>query len=1102
MNKMNKFFFILLTLIVITPFFFSIGSANTWTLRKDFKINNDKQLELQDFLTNYGTITIKEREWYDIFGLWEKDTKILTLEKNTPNCSHDCLSIIKIELKESGKLIEEVIWKRSFDGMNSWVDWKGFTSWGLEIETEVDSFETICEEEEVDDEKNGTKHMKQICSQNKIGTEKKWLPYNYEVKDVGIYKVRLIGTKKPTTILDWQFKTSGIILDEWAIWGGVIGENGTQANVTLISPANNSTSFSNFVIFNASAKVTGGAGLVNMSFCSNISGNWQCGDDYEVIGGEIAPISYQSFSNSLKTGLRTYYDFDEISGTTAIDKHGTNNGTLMNGVLINQPGILNKSYQFDGVNDYVSSFDSIGNTHTISMWFYPTAPGEIGQLWGFQSAGIWDEQLTVTNTGELLFFIMDIFIYSTNRVSYNKWNHVIISKKPNTHPFIILNGLKTNSLNTSSSYIHNKTAWIGAQNRDLGQIKYFQGRIDEFAFWNRVLTDQEIKKLTMTSSTDYAWNKTIPANTSILWNVKACDSDGDCGFSPLNYTLHIDGMPPNITINSGQGLQNYGALMENHTLNLTITDINLDKVWINYNGTNRTIQGCVSGIANITSFSLVKDLYNATIYANDTAGNMQKLTINWSYKIFENSRNYTPSILETALDTFTINLTTNFSLSNVYLYYNETEYPVSLLGGVYTKQLAIPPITNTSTIPIYWKFVYSGENITSYISNQTINKLIFNICNNTINNTLINFTTKSAINHSLNVNSIIKTNWLLSASKNVQPTNFSYKDLNGNKFNYAFCTNTNNTTIYAQAEIEYDANGYAINYYYLNNINLTANNPQNITLYLLNDNLSTPTILKVVSSSQQPKANHQINIQSYDIGTGTFYLVGMAKTNFNGEDVVYLNWFDTLYKFTILDENKNVIKTTETTKISNNPTIIELDKKIKFEYDKFKNFVYELYYDNITQNFVLTYTKPSGEVDKGCLRVYKHEVDKDTLICNNCENSASATIYCNIGNYGNGTYVALFYATGSFSLVDWMYVVIKGIQKNIYNLLGNVNASFYAFVFALLIVTALFINATFGIIALIIGLIGASVLGFTTLQWQQMSGIIIIGGLIIWLLKK
>ena len=172
--------------------------------------------------------------------------------------------------------------------------------------------------------------------------------------------------------------------------------------------------------------------------------------------------------------------------------------------------------------------------------------------------------------------------------------------------------------------------------------------------------------------------------------------------------------------------------------------------------------------------------------------------------MFENSRTFTTPIVETSLDTFVINVTSDVSLSSVYLNYNGTEYSTSLSGGVYTKQLNIPAVTEESIVPVYWRFVYAGTNITSDITNQTISKLVFNICNATINQTLINFTTKSATNPFPIVNSTFKSSWMLSASVGATPTNFIYEDIVGNKSSYAFCTNTNTTKIYTDAEIEYD----------------------------------------------------------------------------------------------------------------------------------------------------------------------------------------------------------------------------------------------------------------------------------------------------------
>lgn len=94
------------------------------------------------------------------------------------------------------------------------------------------------------------------------------------------------------------------------------------------------------------------------------------------------------------------------------------------------------------------------------------------------------------------------------------------------------------------------------------------------------------------SSVTQTWNRTIDSST--LWNVQACDSDGDCGFATSNYTVLLDTSKPAIVINSGNGTQSYGSLSINHTVNTTITDSNLDTCWYGYNNTNTTFS-CSTG---------------------------------------------------------------------------------------------------------------------------------------------------------------------------------------------------------------------------------------------------------------------------------------------------------------------------------------------------------------------------------------------------------------------------------------------------------------------------------------------------------------------------
>jgi hypothetical protein len=229
----------------------------------------------------------------------------------------------------------------------------------------------------------------------------------------------------------------------------------------------------------------------------------------------------------------------------------------------------------------------------------------------------------------------------------------------------------------------------------------------------------------------------------------------------------------------------------------------------------------------------------------------------------------------------------------------------------------------------------------------------------------------------------------------------------------------------------------------------------------------------------------------------------MGKTNFNGEDVTYLNWIDSLYRFIVINPSGETVLTTGTTKISATPTYLDVIEDIVFTYDKFNNFQYNLSYQDDTQNFVLTYTKPSGEVQEVCLKVVKTIPTGHQEICHICETSASATLFCNIASYGNGTYLANFYATGSFWNGDSLTERVGGtFSESIFVALGNDDGSFYAFLFAGIVGFCFFVNPVIGIIGFLLGMMGAAALGFTAMQWSGFMGITAVGFLIIWLIKK
>ena len=165
--KKQYFLFSILALLLIV----NLGSLSAWT-SDNFLEDAQKRVDL-DSKTRYGTYEIKKHAWYDPLKIWtEEKIKDVTLNNNTDYCTN-CLAEGEIKLYSDDYLMEDVLWKRSFDNGNTWIDWTGFTNWQVYVENknryvEQDVFETVCSPTK-EISKNGT--IVENCEQVKTGTK-------------------------------------------------------------------------------------------------------------------------------------------------------------------------------------------------------------------------------------------------------------------------------------------------------------------------------------------------------------------------------------------------------------------------------------------------------------------------------------------------------------------------------------------------------------------------------------------------------------------------------------------------------------------------------------------------------------------------------------------------------------------------------------------------------------------------------------------------------------------------------------------------------------------------------------------------------------------
>ena len=197
-----------------------------------------------------------------------------------------------------------------------------------------------------------------------------------------------------------------------------------------------------------------------------------------------------------------WYKLDEVSGLVAVDEAGNFNGTINGGTLINQTGQVNKSYSFDGINDYVSLDDLGMTTFPITIKFWVKPPDVSGNKWIISNTD------ALTYAGFLLYLNDDTvkilygdggglgvgarrIITSGSVLTANVWQQISMK-------FTDVSGaeLKVNNVSKTMTYLSGGAASVDFNTtydfcfRNTA-TDYSQLFLDEFTVWDRLLTNTE-----------------------------------------------------------------------------------------------------------------------------------------------------------------------------------------------------------------------------------------------------------------------------------------------------------------------------------------------------------------------------------------------------------------------------------------------------------------------------------------------------------------------------------------------------------------------------------------------------------------------------------
>jgi len=207
-------------------------------------------------------------------------------------------------------------------------------------------------------------------------------------------------------------------------------------------------------------------------------------------------IASGTIPSSLLTGIVSYYKFDENTGSSVGDAAGANTGTW-NGTLGSQwtTGKINSGGNFDGTDNSISlgSDTSLAiSIFTFACWInIPSFTGTGAIICSnIGGNGGYEFRYNTSSKIELLKSNVISIGASTGTISINTWTHVAITYDASGNYIFYINGSSSGSgTNLQSFSLSNY--YIGRQNVN----EWFNGKLDEFGIWSRVLTSSEVTTL-------------------------------------------------------------------------------------------------------------------------------------------------------------------------------------------------------------------------------------------------------------------------------------------------------------------------------------------------------------------------------------------------------------------------------------------------------------------------------------------------------------------------------------------------------------------------------------------------------------------------------
>ena len=458
-----------------------------------------------------------------------------------------------------------------------------------------------------------------------------------------------------------------------------------------------------------------------------------------------------------------------------------------------------------------------------------------------------------------------------------------------------------------------------------------------------------------------------------------------------------------------------------------------------------------------------------------------------------------------------INLTgTIFTNSNItsVLIYNHTKYSPTTISGTDLVTLTTAIITpniieSIEQIPFHWEYNISDNIFNTSNKTMHLGDLLLIECSDTYTSISLNI---SILNETDTTEGIIASNldqtYQVYDSEGLPYRSFNFT--NTTLSNFSICIHPN-TTVTTDFLIDYVYNDIHFTYtgFQINLSNVTK------TLDLFVTTGTSQITYTVKDTFDNPVEDAYITVEKYDVGTNSYKTVEILRTNIDGQAVGRAILFTAWYRFNI--------KVDGVSKLIEGPSkLIAATKTFTIDlvggdwYDKYENFRdinYDLFYNNITKNFGLTWDDPNLNLNQICLRVENKTGNKNVVVggTDSCLSTTSGTLLTNVGGNTTGQ---MFIAT-AFAYISGEYFYLGSLTvQDITNFLffdNEKGKNMGYFVTFMVVLVMAFIGLWSAPVAIVLGLLGfflMRALGLIYMNWGVFVGLVVIGGILIYRMVK